>query len=274
MIFQKNAAVVLAVMILIAVQTYSQGPGVDFRLKGDPKNNITTPSLRNNVFPQKNFLSLADTVEPVNKPKTTKSYGSKKSPGLAFIYGLLVPGMGHVYADRFKTGKYFMISEAAIWLTYTAFSIYGNWLLDDAYDYASVHAGVTVAGKERDDKFFVDIGNYSNVDEYNNEMLRFGEYDKLYYPEKGYGFYWNSDEERRLYRADKLAGDRTLTDRLFVVGAVLINHLVSGISAVFAANGYNDDLKQKGSGGFSLSAGVQKHFNRIDGIKLNLIKQF
>lgn len=273
MIFQKIAVPFFAVLILIAGSAFAQGSGGDFRLKGDSKYSITKPSFKNNVFPQKNFLSLADTVEPVDKPRT-KSYGSKKSPGLAFIYGLLVPGMGHVYADRFKTGKYFMISEAAIWLTYAAFSIYGNWLLDDAYDYASIHAGVTVAGKERDDKFFVDIGNYSNVDEYNNEMLRFGEYDKLYYPEKGYGFYWNSDEERRLYRADKLAGDRTLTDRLFVVGAVLINHLVSGISAVFAANGYNDDLKQKGSGGFSLSAGIQKHFNRIDGIKLNLIKQF
>jgi len=273
MIFQKIAVMVFAVLMFTPI-AFSQGSGGDFRLKGDMKNSITKPTLKNNVFPQKNFLSLADTVEPVDKPKTQKSYGSKKSPGLAFIYGLLVPGMGHVYADRFKSGKYFMISEAAIWLTYAAFSIYGNWLLDDAYNYASVHAGVTVGDKERDDKFFVDIGNYSNVDDYNNEMLRFGEYDKLYYPELGYGFRWNSDEERRLYRSDKLAADRTLTDRLFVVGAVLINHLVSGISAVFAANGYNDDLKQKGSGGFSLSAGVQKHFNRIDGIKLNLIKQF
>ncbi|MCI0449442.1 MAG: hypothetical protein L0Y79_06615 [Chlorobi bacterium] len=199
---------------------------------------------------------------------------TKKSPGLAFIYGLLIPGMGHVYADRFETGKYFMISEAAIWLTYAAFSIYGNWLIDDAYDYAVLHAGISLGDKDRDDNFFVDIANYNSVDEYNDEKLRFGEYDKLYFPELGYGFYWDSEENRRIYREDKIAGDRTLNDRLFVVGAVLINHLISGISAVFAANSYNDELKKKSSGGFSLRAGVQKHFNKIDGIKLKFTKWF
>jgi len=199
---------------------------------------------------------------------------SKKSPGLAFIYGLLLPGMGHVYADRFTTGKYFMISEATMWLTYAAFSIYGNWLLDDAYSYATTHAGITVGDKARDDKFFIDIANYSNVDEYNNEKLRFGEYDKLYLPENGYYFWWNSPEERRLYRSDKIGGDRTLNDRLFVVGAVLINHVVSAISAVFAANSYNSEISSKTSGGLKMNAGVIKNFNRIDGIKFSISKNF
>ena len=31
-----------------------------------------------------------------------------------------------------------------------------NWLLDDAYSYATTHAGVTVGSKQRDDKFFID----------------------------------------------------------------------------------------------------------------------
>ncbi len=223
-------------------------------------------------FPQSKYkYSLYDSV--TTKKETTLK-GSKKSPGLAFIYGLLIPGMGHVYTKKFDTGKYFMISEAVIWLTYAAFSIYGNWLLDDSYDYATLHAGVQVGDKARDDQFFVDIANYNNVDEYNNEKLRFGEYDKIYYPEQGYGFYWDTEESREVYRDNKIAGDRTLNDRLFVVGAVLVNHLVSAISAVFAANSYNDELTKKGSGGLSINAGIQKHFNRVDGIKLKLTKWF
>lgn len=219
-----------------------------------------------------NSGNLFDTVTATKE--TTKTYGSKKSPFLALIYGLAIPGMGHVYANRFNTGKYFMISEAAIWLTYAAFTIYGNWLIDDAYDFSTTHAGVTVTGKEKDDIFFVNVANYNNVEEYNNEKLRFGEYDKVYLPGTGYDFYWDSFESRLKYRENKIGGDRILNDRLFVIGAVLINHLVSGISAVFAANGYNSDLKQKGSGGFTVRAGVQKHFNKIDGIKLNITKWF
>jgi len=235
----------------------------DFKLS-DNSNNFRQSLNKSN-------FSLFDSV---TTKKETVVKGSKKSAGLAFIYGLLVPGMGHVYANKFETGKYFMISEAALWLTYAAFSIYGNWLLDDSYDYAAIHAGVQVAGKDKDEQFFVDIANYNNVDEYNNEKLRFGEYDKLYYPEQGYGFYWDTEDSRMKYREDKIAGDRTLNDRLFVVGAVLVNHLVSAISAVFATNSYNSELTQKGSGGMTVKAGIQKHFNKIDGIKLKFTKWF
>jgi hypothetical protein len=263
----------IAVFLLLPFTVFAQSNiNSQFRLKSPLKEII--PANDNSLFPmeKKNSLSFLDSV--TDKKQSTTYKGSKKSPGLAFIYGFLVPGMGHVYSNNFSTGKYYMISEAVIWLTYTAFSIYGNWLLDDAYTYATNHAGITVGTKARDDKFFIDIANYSNVDEYNNEKLRFGEYDKLYYPEEGYGFYWNSDEERRLYRGDKIGGDRTLNDRLFVVGAVFINHLISGISAVFSANNYNNELKEKSSGGLRMNASVQKHFNRIDGIQLNISKNF
>lgn len=229
-------------------------------------------SLKQASFPSYEYNKLFDSV--TTKKESTSVKRSKKSPGLAFIYGLLVPGMGHVYADRFSTGKYFMISEAAIWLTYAAFTIYGNWLLDDAYTFSSNHAGVQVEGKDKDDVFFVNVANYNNVEEYNNEKLRFGEYDQVYLPGTGYDFYWDSEDNRLRYREDKIAGDRTLNDRLFVIGAVLVNHVISAISAVFAANSYNDELKQKGSGGLMFRAGIQKHFNRIDGISLKLTKVF
>lgn len=258
----------LKIIILLALPLSIVSQQIEFSRDQPLRLNDIKPGKQTMLKSNLNFTDSA-----VDK-KTTKVRGSKKSAGLAFIYGLLIPGMGHVYSNRFSSGKYFMISEAVTWLTYAAFTIYGNWLLDDAYDYASLHAGVKVSGKAKDDKFFINIANYKNVDEYNDEMLRFGNYSAVYYPGDGKDFYWNSDTERLKYRADKISGDRTLTDRLFIVGAVLINHVISGISAVFAANSYNDELKQKGSGGISLSAGVQKHFNRVDGIKISLTKNF
>lgn len=266
--FLKIVVVLLLPLTLLSQQEVGSG----FKLKNSTKEILSTGLSSTLPMQKKNNLSFLDSIAET-KPVTTVK-GSKKSPGLAFIYGFLIPGMGHVYSGNFNTGKYFMISEATLWLTYAIFTVYGNWLLDDSYSYATTHAGITTAGKEKDDKFYIDIANYSNVDEYNDEKLRFGEYDLLYYPEQGYGFYWNSEAERLTYRADKVAADRTLNDRLFVVGAVLINHLISGISAVFATNSYNADLKSKGSGGFQMSAGVQKHFGKIDGIKLNLSKNF
>jgi hypothetical protein len=196
---------------------------------------------------------------------------SKKSPGLAFLYSLFVPGTGQLYANRLDVGKYFMISEATLWLGFAAFTIYGNWLFNDAESYAVTHAGINTEGKNSD--FYVNIGNYDNVDQYNQDMLITGQYDKIYYPGTGYDFYWDDVANRKKFREDNLASDRIHNDRLFIVGAVLLNHIASAISALILTNKYNSEIK-KDSGGLSVSAGVMKHFNRIDGMRLKATLSF
>ena len=237
---------------------------------------LTEKSFKENISANKIYSLKNDAV--LNSKKEFKldiisPAESKKSPGLALIYSLLVPGLGQVYTDRFDVGKYFMISEASLWLGYAAFTIYGNWLLNDAYNYAAIHAGVDNSGKEKDDQFYVDIANWDNYELYNNEQLIFGQYENLYTPANGYYFYWDQVSNRRKYREDKLAADRTKNDRLFIVGAILINHVVSAISAIILTNSYNDNIK-KSSGGFSLNADVMKFGTRVDGVKLRLVKWF
>jgi hypothetical protein len=257
----KYIASIIALTLTLSV--YSQNK--DFRLKGNEFSKVKEQ------FPS---LSIKLGADSNIKTETTPVKRSKKSPGLAFIYSLFVPGMGHVYANKFETGKYFLISEAAIWLTYIGFTVYGNWVLDDAYNFSTIHAGVDLSGKAKDDKFFNVIANYDNVYEYNDEKLRFGEYDKIYDPAQGYGFYWDNTSNREKYQDGKFTGDRTLNDRLFVIGAAVINHIVSAISSVFATNSYNDEIGKTTTGGFSMKAGVTKHYNRIDGISLKFIKTF
>jgi hypothetical protein len=225
----------------------------------------------NKIYSLKNDV-LLNSKKEIKQDKFTAAE-SKKSPGLAMIYSLIVPGLGQAYTNRFDVGKYFMISEASLWLGYAAFTIYGNWLLNDAYNFAAVHAGVDNSGKEKDDQFYVDIANWDNYEQYNNEQLIFGQYDKLYDPANGYYFYWDQVSNRKKYREDKLAGDRTKNDRLFIIGAILVNHVVSAVSAIILTNNYNDDIK-KSSGGFSLNADVMKFGTRVDGVKLRLVKWF
>ena len=233
-------------------------------LSSQTKPNDLTYSSDNSVYGNNKSASFSE----LNIKK------SEKSPFLGFLLGLAVPGLGHIYADRLSGGKYFMITESAVWITYAAMTFYGNWLLDDAYSFAVNYAGISLSGKDRDDIFFTHIANYNSLEEYNNERLRFGEYDKVYLPNTGFDFRWQSEEMRKKYREDKIAGDRTLNDRLFAIGAAVINHLISGISAVFAVNSYNKNLRQK-SGGFHIRASVIRNgFNKADGIMLNLTKRF
>ena len=50
------------------------------------------------------------------------------------------------------------------------------------------HAGVSAEGK--DDQFFIDVGNFMSVADYNDKRLRDREPDKLYDPLKGYSWRW------------------------------------------------------------------------------------
>jgi hypothetical protein len=103
----------LIILFSLPLAVFAQDAGLKFK---DVKlSELERPGRSQTLKSNLNFYdSLSDSK------KTTVS-GSKKSPGLAFIYGLLIPGMGHVYADRFESGKYFMITEAAVWLTYATF---------------------------------------------------------------------------------------------------------------------------------------------------------
>ena len=255
----------------LKLNTVSEKPFRDMLNPIHPKRIIQNGNFSAN----KNFILedqplLRDSNTANNKNGVRRS---SKSPGLAFIYSLFIPGMGQLYANRFDVGKYYMISEAALWLGFTSFTVYGNWLINDAYKYASLHAGVNNSNKDKLDNFYVNIANYDNVDEYNNDMLEKGQYDKVYYPGSGFDFHWNSVAEREIYRSDKLAADRIHNDRLFIVGAVLVNHLISAISAIVVTNHYNSDIR-KGSGGVSIGADVIRNYQKVDGIQLTMTKWF
>jgi hypothetical protein len=100
-----------------------------------------------------------------------------KSVFLAITLSLLVPGTGELYAGNFESGKYSLLAEGAIWVTYAAFTTHGNWVRRDARVFATERAGASFASKT--DKFDVDIGNYRSMDEYNQAKLRNREFDLL-----------------------------------------------------------------------------------------------
>ncbi len=91
-----------------------------------------------------------------------------KSVTLAVVFSALIPGTGELYAGNFETGKYAMMAEAAIWITYAAFYTHGNWVRQDARSFAAERARTNFNSKS--DQFDVNIGNYLSIDEYNQAM--------------------------------------------------------------------------------------------------------
>ena len=200
----------------------------------------------------------------------------KKSVGLAAIYSLLLPGMGELYAEGFGSGKFFLMAEGALWLTFASFEAYGGALRDDARTFAIAKAGIDPSGK--DDQFYIDIGNFNNIDEYNDKQARDREAERIYQGNiydvnRGFAWNWESDAERLSYRDQRLSSETVFNNKKFVAAAVIINHVASAINAARAAISYNDDLAAANDD-LSFRADVIGGIRNPQGVMITLSKRF
>jgi hypothetical protein len=196
------------------------------------------------------------------------SAGQKSVP-LAIVYSLLLPGMGELYAGNYSSGKYFTIVEGALWITLLSFDRYGQWTQNDARNYAVQHAGVSLAGK--DDQYFVDIGDYQSVQEYNDAQLRarnaYGLYDV-----KADGWNWDSKTNRNYYTDLRVSSDRAFNNTSYVAAAIGVNHLISAINAALMVNAQNN---QVGSAlPVDIHASVIGGMTNPQGLRISLSRNF
>jgi hypothetical protein len=199
-------------------------------------------SARNEI--KQNIISGTDGSIPVQQDF------AKKNVGLAIIYSLILPGMGELYAGNYTTGKYFTIAEGALWGTFIGMNVYSKWKKNAYHSFAASNGGVNVAGKT--DDYYATIGSYLDINEYNDDMARNGEFDKMYNTEQ---YYWKwSSTDRINYRAMWVSGEHATNNLRFVVGAMLINRLISSINAVRLVIAYNKNAPQ--TVGWNLTAGV------------------
>ena len=194
---------------------------------------------------------------------------ARKSAGKAIIYSLLLPGMGELYADGYDSGIYFTIADGVLWATFIGMNVYGNWQQDRYIAYAQTKGGVSPAGK--DDNYYATIGEYLDIDVYNDEKAFEGDYNAMYDTEKYY-WNWNTTEHRKEYRNMWVSSERTLNDVQFVVGALILNRIISAINAVRLVSKYNSNLSTETS--WNVSVGIQSNINLPTSMNLNFQKTF
>lgn len=191
----------------------------------------------------------------------------KKNPAISIFLSLLIPGAGHLYTGRMDVGKYFVVSEAACWLGVIGLNLYGNALRDDSRTYAAVHSGLNKDGK--DDDYFSNVGNYNSIFEYNNEKLAKGQWDEIY-DVNSHFWNWDNEANKNTFDLQRKRSERTYNARTVFATGLIVNRIVSAISALVLTNKNNNS-----SGGFRINSefiGTQN--NPYDGIRLNFIKSF
>jgi len=234
-----------------------------------PRPSLTQHRISLELFPAGTKIPSQNTATQLFQ-ETTRS--EKKSVALAALYSLLVPGMGEIYTGEFSSsGKYFLIAEGALWLTFTVFEVYGNALQTDSRSFAVANAGIDPSGK--DDQFYVDISNFLNVYDYNEAQLRDRELRQVYDPAGGYAWQWNSDASRQLYRDQRISSVNMFNNEKFIVAAVIVNHVLSAINAGRTAVLHNREVDRQ-SGGLEIQADVLGGIGHVHGIQLSFTHRF
>lgn len=182
----------------------------------------------------------------------TSSSEGKKSVGLAVLYSLLLPGMGELYVGSYNSGKYFTVAEAALWGAYAGINAYGNWQKDNYKQYAQANAGVNLSNKDED--YFARIGSYKDIDQYNDQQAFDRNYKGMYNGSEYY-FKWNTTEERKTYRNMWVSSENAYTNLRFVVGALILNRIISAVNAWRAAVSYNKNLSTETKTNVSVGIG-------------------
>ena len=214
-------------------------------------------------------ISEISQIKDLDQPVVDDNVKQKKSTGLAIVYSLLLPGMGELYADAYDSGVYFTIADGVLWGTYVGMNVYANWQKDRYISYSQTNAGVTPENKDED--YYATIGEYLDIDQYNDQQAFEYNFDEMYNTETHF-WKWNTSEERKEYRNMWVSSEQTFNDVRFVVGALLLNRVISAINAVRLVSKYNNNLSQEV--GWNVSLGVQSYPDNTSSYNINFITSF
>ena len=214
-------------------------------------------------------ISEISQIKDLDQPVVDDNVKQKKSTGLAIVYSLLLPGMGELYADAYDSGVYFTIADGVLWGTYVGMNVYANWQKDRYISYSQTNAGVTPENKDED--YYATIGEYLDIDQYNDQQAFEYNFDEMYDTETHF-WKWNTSEERKEYRDMWVSSEQTFNDVRFVVGALLLNRVISAINAVRLVSKYNNNLSQEV--GWNVSLGVQSYPDNTSSYNINFITSF
>ena len=147
------------------------------------------------------------------------------------VKSLVLPGWGEYSLDNQIRGRIFVLSETVLLL-----AILGSYSVAQRQEteykaYAAEHAGIDPIGKDR--QFWVDIGNYSSLFTFNEEHLRWRDFNALYEDNDTWAWAWDSSNNRERFENTRITSDSWRLRGSFLIGGVVLNHIVSAIDALY-----------------------------------------
>ena len=147
------------------------------------------------------------------------------------LKSLILPGWGEYSLGYKQRGRIMILSESVIFFSILGSYFYANKFEQNYKAYASEHANVTTIGKNR--QYWIDIGNYSSIDQFNEEHLRWRDFNAVYEKDNNWNWLWDNDQNRIFFEKMRIKGDTWKLRSSFLIGGMVLNHIISAIDALY-----------------------------------------
>ncbi|HPS65206.1 MAG TPA: hypothetical protein PK447_06500 [Ignavibacteria bacterium] len=223
------------------------------------------PDFNSGNFKKLELTEKVKSLEIKHQQTDVRINSGGKSKVISALLSFILPGAGHFYSGRMDVGKYFFTAEAGLWTAMLGTELYGSSVRKDARSYASVHSGLV--NNNKDDDYFVNVGTYTNIYDYNNDMLLRGNYDKVYDVNSKY---WNWDNSANMENFNDLRkkSERIFNSQRVIITGLVLNRIASAISSFILTNPEAEGNPLQMNSSF-IMRGAQ-----IDGVQVNFTKSF
>ncbi len=163
-------------------------------------------------------------------------------PKIAFLKSLAVPGWGHHHVDKtdWARGQYHLAAEATLLLSFVGLSIHSNNLQQNWFTYARTEAGVDIENRNR--AFRLAVGDFKNLDTYNDYQERSRNWDQLYEDVPDNRWNWGSTQARDEFSNLRQRFEKIDQQLPALLSLMVLNRVISAISAYNRARKRGDTV--------------------------------
>jgi hypothetical protein len=190
---------------------------------------------------------MTDSVDIFSEPGVKTG----KSPAIAMVSSLLLPGSGHHYIERNRSALAYFSVEAAALFSFFMCDHYSKKIAQDAAGYAWTHSGAQGSISGPDDYYWKKVGKYMDAQDYNSAV----DLDRLPAKNKitSENQYWHWDGEASKDRFNSILSTSRLFHVVssFCIGALVLDRIIAFIDVRNIIR--NSGTKQTGNPSRSIS---------------------
>lgn len=185
------------------------------------------------------MISSAPVVAQTAILPVSKQLKPPKKPIMAMTRSLVVPGWGHYYADGKKSrqAKWFLAADLTLLAGTLGYHHQSQRSFETMTTVAQQQAGVDIRG--RSTSFLLAVAQFNSLDAYNRYQEQTRNWHRFLAATPENQWEWSSETERLNYNGVRSTYDDSKRQRSLFISTMVVNRLLSGVSATVAARNHN-----------------------------------